>query len=61
MTTGQHKDKNDTELLDHFYNDGDNKWLGILLQRYTAMLLGVLARKVGRKVHETCGRKVGRN
>ena len=41
MTTGQYNDKNDTELLDHFYNDGDNKWLGILLQRYTAMLLGV--------------------
>ena len=41
MITGQHQDKNDGELLDHFYNDGDNKWLGILLQRYTAMLLGV--------------------
>ena len=39
--TGQHHDKDDGELLEHFYTDGDNKWLGILLQRYTAMLLGV--------------------
>lgn len=31
----------DQELLDHFYADGDNEWLGILLQRYTLLLLGV--------------------
>lgn len=31
----------DTELLQHFYNDHDNKWLGILLPRYTLLLLGV--------------------
>jgi len=31
----------DKELLDRFYNDGNNQWLGILLQRYTMLLLGV--------------------
>lgn len=31
----------DTELLDHFYLDRDNQWLGILLQRYTLLLFGV--------------------
>ena len=31
----------DQELLDHFYNDHNNEWLGILLQRYTLLLFGV--------------------
>jgi RNA polymerase sigma-70 factor (ECF subfamily) len=31
----------DAELLRHFYEDHDNKWLGILLPRYTLLLLGV--------------------
>lgn len=31
----------DQELLDKFYADHDNEWLGILLQRYTLLLLGV--------------------
>lgn len=31
----------DKELLAKFYNDGDNRWLGILLKRYTLLLLGV--------------------
>lgn len=31
----------DEQLLDHFYRDHDNAWLGILLQRYTLLLLGV--------------------
>ena len=31
----------DAELLQEFYNDHDNKWLGILLPRYTLLLLGV--------------------
>ena len=34
-------DKDDKELLQSFYNDGNNEWLGILLQRYTGLLLGV--------------------
>ncbi len=31
----------DKELLDKYYSEGDNQWLGILLQRYTLLLLGV--------------------
>jgi RNA polymerase sigma factor (sigma-70 family) len=34
-------DINDDTLLQNFYSDKNNKWLGILLQRYTGMLLGV--------------------
>lgn len=31
----------DSELLERFYSDHDNQWLGIVLQRYTLLLLGV--------------------
>jgi RNA polymerase sigma-70 factor (ECF subfamily) len=31
----------DPELLDQFYKDHNNEWLGVLLQRYTLLLLGV--------------------
>jgi RNA polymerase sigma-70 factor (ECF subfamily) len=31
----------DQELLNQFYQDHDNEWLGALLQRYTLLLLGV--------------------
>ncbi len=31
----------DAEILQRFYNDHDNEWLGILLQRYTLLLYGV--------------------
>ncbi len=31
----------DQELLEQFHSDHDNEWLGILLQRYTLLLLGV--------------------
>ncbi|MCB0716087.1 MAG: sigma-70 family RNA polymerase sigma factor [Chitinophagaceae bacterium] len=31
----------DKELLKNFYADHNNEWLGILLQRYTLLLLGV--------------------
>ena len=31
----------DQDLLKRFYHDGDNKWLGVLLQRYTMLLFGV--------------------
>ena len=30
----------DSALLEKFYADGNNQWLGILLQRYTLLLLG---------------------
>ena len=41
MSLRYQKNIDDNELLQHFYNDGDNEWLGILLQRYTMLLLGV--------------------
>jgi RNA polymerase sigma-70 factor (ECF subfamily) len=31
----------DQELLDHFYADHSNDWLGFLLQRYVVLLFGV--------------------
>ena len=31
----------DRELLEHFYADGNNRWLGELLDRYTLLLMGV--------------------
>jgi RNA polymerase sigma factor (sigma-70 family) len=31
----------DAELLNRFYADHDNEWLGVLLERYTMLLLGV--------------------
>jgi len=37
----KYKHISDQELLDKFYKDRDNTWLGILLQRYTLLLLGV--------------------
>ncbi|HET9745378.1 MAG TPA: sigma-70 family RNA polymerase sigma factor [Chitinophagaceae bacterium] len=36
-----HKHLSDQELLERFYADRDNQWLGILLERYTLLLLGV--------------------
>ena len=31
----------DQELLEKFYADRDNHWIGIVLQRYTLLLFGV--------------------
>ena len=41
MNTGKYTDIPDQELLEKFYADRNNEWLGILLQRYTLLLLGV--------------------
>ena len=41
MNVGKHQQMTDGELLEHFNQDGDNAWLGILLERYTLLLLGV--------------------
>ena len=41
MLTEKDNDITDSELLKRFYSDQDNRWLGILLPRYTVMLLGV--------------------
>jgi RNA polymerase sigma factor (sigma-70 family) len=37
----RYKHITDSVLLEKFYADHDNKWLGILLQRYTMLLFGV--------------------
>lgn len=37
----KHAHWTDQELLEKFYTDRDNYWLGILLQRYTLLLFGV--------------------
>ncbi len=37
----QQQHKTDSEILQAYYADADNYWLGILLQRYTTLLLGV--------------------
>lgn len=41
MKPGKYNHIDDNELLQRFYADHDNEWLGILLQRYTMLLLGV--------------------
>ncbi|MBL7748693.1 MAG: sigma-70 family RNA polymerase sigma factor [Chitinophagaceae bacterium] len=41
MKGDKYKDITDQELLEQFYADHNNEWLGILLQRYTLLLLGV--------------------
>ena len=37
----KHSDLSDEELLQAYRTGGDNQWLGSLLKRYTALLLGV--------------------
>ena len=41
MNPDKYKHIDDGELLKQFYADKNNEWLGILLQRYTLLLLGV--------------------
>ncbi len=41
MKEQRYEHMTDQELLEKFYTDHDNEWLGILLQRYTLLLLGV--------------------
>ncbi|HEY9362192.1 MAG TPA: sigma-70 family RNA polymerase sigma factor [Chitinophagaceae bacterium] len=41
MKTDKHHDIPDQQLLENFYKDHNNEWLGVLLQRYTLLLLGV--------------------
>lgn len=41
MNLRTYHDKEDKELLEYFYADKNNEWLGILLQRYTMLLFGV--------------------
>ena len=41
LNIDKYKHTDDLQLLQYFYNDKNNEWLGILLQRYTLLLLGV--------------------
>ena len=41
MQKDRYEHIDDNELLEKFYRDHDNQWLGIVLQRYTLLLLGV--------------------
>jgi RNA polymerase sigma factor (sigma-70 family) len=41
LKSQKYNDTSDNELLQKFYTDHDNEWLGILLPRYTLLLLGV--------------------
>ena len=40
-TVEKYNHKTDQELLELYRKDGNNEWLGILLERYTLLLLGV--------------------
>jgi len=46
-----HKQFTDQELLERFYADRDNHWLGILLERYTLLLLGVCMKYLKNEEH----------
>jgi RNA polymerase sigma-70 factor (ECF subfamily) len=41
VNKGKYDHITDQELLERFYSDHNNEWIGILLQRYTLLLLGV--------------------
>jgi RNA polymerase sigma factor (sigma-70 family) len=41
VTPDRYQHITDAGLLEKFYSDKDNQWLGILLQRYTLLLFGV--------------------
>ncbi len=41
MNNSKYQHISDTELLNRFYAGHDNEWLGVLLERYTMLLLGV--------------------
>lgn len=41
MKPATYNDISDGELLGYFYADGNQEWIGVLLQRYTLLLLGV--------------------
>ncbi|MFZ1451489.1 MAG: sigma-70 family RNA polymerase sigma factor [Ferruginibacter sp.] len=41
MKNNKYSHISDAELLNQFYADHNNEWLGILLERYTMLLLGV--------------------
>jgi len=41
MKPNQYAHITDTELLEYYHADGNQEWIGMLLERYTLLLLGV--------------------
>jgi RNA polymerase sigma factor (sigma-70 family) len=41
VKTNRYNNITDTQLLELFYTDGNQQWIGILLERYTLLLLGL--------------------
>jgi RNA polymerase sigma-70 factor (ECF subfamily) len=41
VKTNLYENINDNDLLERFYKSDDQQWIGILLERYTMLLLGV--------------------
>ena len=41
MKTGRFNDMTDAQLLDQYYVTKNQRWIGILLERYTLLLLGL--------------------
>lgn len=41
MTASQYNNMTDATLLENYYHDGNNEWIGALMQRYTLLLYGV--------------------
>jgi RNA polymerase sigma factor (sigma-70 family) len=41
VNTNRYDHITDTELLERYYDDHNQEWIGILLERYTLLLLGV--------------------
>jgi RNA polymerase sigma-70 factor (ECF subfamily) len=41
VNPGRYEHISDSELLELYHNDGNREWIGILLERYTLLLLGV--------------------
>ncbi|MFT3705865.1 MAG: sigma-70 family RNA polymerase sigma factor [Agriterribacter sp.] len=41
MIASQYNHITDADLLEHYHQDGNNEWIGVLMQRYTLLLYGV--------------------
>ena len=51
MQSTRHNELSDEALLAAYHADGDTQWLGYVLQRYTALLLGVALKYLKEKQH----------
>jgi RNA polymerase sigma factor (sigma-70 family) len=41
LQSRNHQEKDDRELLQHYYDEKNSAWIGVLLERYTMLLFGV--------------------